>query len=129
MQSRSSAQRILEVLLRISEKVEEMASVLCSDGAGAPLSDHQLPVGVSAPLTVKEAAARSGFSYSTIIRAIRSGALKAYSPNQRAARPAYRVRPEDLAAWIEANEGAKSTPSFTGSGRRKVRSRHFDLGG
>lgn len=51
-------------------------------------------------LTPREVATRCKVSTKTVLRAIRGGRLRA---SRLGARGAYRVRPKDLAAWLDAS--------------------------
>jgi excisionase family DNA binding protein len=76
-------------------------------------------------LSVKQAAAVAGLSETTIRRAVRSGTLKAFNPTGSARRPTWRIRREDLVAFMEQNRAEGQAPSPPVLLRRRVKSRYF----
>lgn len=76
-------------------------------------------------LSVKQAATITGLSETTIRRAIRSGTLKAFNPTGSIRRPTWRIRREDLVAFMEQNRAEGKAPSPPVVLRRRVKSRYF----
>jgi excisionase family DNA binding protein len=71
-------------------------------------------------LTPAQVAARCGLSTKTVLRAIRRGDLRA---SQLGNRRAFRVRVEDLDAWIVANDRAAADVELVRAADRRQRRR------
>lgn len=116
----------LHVLLgRIVAGVESALHLLQAIDRKLAPSEGQCTADPQNWLTVKQAAISSGSSYTSILRAIKAGRLKASCLNPDALRPTYRIKPQDLEAWLETNGGATGAPPQMPKVRRKVRSRYF----
>lgn len=59
-------------------------------------------------LTPRQVAERVNLSYAAVLRAIRDGQLRAFEPRKGH----YRVRPEDLEAWIEDTAVEPAAPDW-----------------
>jgi excisionase family DNA binding protein len=89
--------RFAEKLIRIEQRLRKHATP-AGDGSAPPPEDGRPPR--RAPLrylTVREVASRVSVSAPTVLRAIRSGDLRASRPGKRS----LRVHPDDLEAWLE----------------------------
>ncbi len=75
-------------------------------------------------LSIKEAAALSGLSATTIRRAVRAGSLPA-SDTGTALHPHYRIAKADFFAWMEKKKGGAGAPPEIPVHKRKIKSRHF----
>jgi hypothetical protein len=114
-----------ELLTRIAAGIETALKLLQDIDDRLRTGERLLDAGSQNWLSVKQAAKSSGASYTSILRAIKTGNLKASCLNPDALRPTYRIKPEVLEAWLEANGGAAGAPPKMPKVRRKIRSRYF----
>jgi excisionase family DNA binding protein len=124
MSSMDRRSQIEETVDRIAVAVESVVNLLQVINQKLAIGDE----GNADPygwLTVKQAASASGSSYTSILRAIHAGRLKASCLNSNAVRPTYRIRPQDLDDWLETNGGAIAAPQQIPKVRTKARSRYF----
>jgi hypothetical protein len=76
-------------------------------------------------LTLRQCAALSGRSCTTIRRAIKGGVLKAHNVGRGHSRPTYRVHADDLQRYVEAGQVEPLDPPVVRTTGIRRKSRHF----
>ena len=109
---------VICLLTRIAEALEQGATAERRLSAVENRADADY-------LSIKDAAALTGLSSTTIRRAIKSSTLPA-SDLGTLAHSHYRIARSDLTAWMEKNRGGNNVPPQPQRIKRKVKSRYFD---
>jgi len=109
----------LEQLVEIRAEVADLRRLIEAKPSVASSADPPREY-----LSIKEAAALSGLSGTTIRRAVQAGRLPA-SDTGTPHHPHYRISKANFAAWMEKNKGGRVPPPKVQVHKRKLKSRFF----